>query len=63
MQFNKILLSLLLGLGMSGSLVSEASAVQEFRYIRPPAKVKNKEFLRLNASILLSVPCSLFPVP
>jgi manganese transport protein len=34
-----------------------------FRYIRPPAKVKNKEFLRLNASILLSVPCSLFPVP
>jgi hypothetical protein len=32
-------------------------------YNRPPAKVKNKEFLRLNASILLSVPCSLFPVP
>jgi hypothetical protein len=39
MQFNKILLSLLLGLGMSGSLVSEASAVQEFRYIAqsPPS--------------------------
>jgi NAD(P)-dependent dehydrogenase (short-subunit alcohol dehydrogenase family) len=33
------------------------------RINRPPAKVKNKEFLRLNASILLSVPCSLFPVP